>query len=588
MRAAAALPRPRDVPARRAFGSAPRWSVVVLFAAAGLVLAPLASLAIIAFRGEAALSLALAATVLPAALLETALLLAGVALLTGTLGVGTAWLVTVHRFPGRDWLAWLLPLPLAVPTYITAYVYVEVFDAAGPVQAALRQAMGWRSRTEYWFPEIRSLPGCILVMAVVLYPYVYAAARTMFATQSASMVEVARTLGAGRFEMFRTVALPLARPALAIGLALALLEALNDIGASEYLGVRTLTLSVYTTWLNRGSLAGAAQIACLMLAIVVALIALERRGRRDRRYTVSSRRSRMVAPTPLPRGAGIVAALACALPVVAGFVLPAGFLLKETVRRGLVSQLDAAFIGHLARTIGLALAATLGALVLGLVVTTASRFAQRALTAALTFVVGLGYAVPGTVLALGLLAPVIAVDNVLNRLWRLVAGEPLGLFLIGSGAALVIAYVVRFLPIATGSLAAGLSRVSASVEDAARCLGAKPRELVLRIQLPLLRPALASAALLVFVDCLKELPATLLLRPLNAETLATLVYGHATRGAFEDGALAALVIVAVGIFPVMRLSRGTDQTEPAVVARALDPSPDRTGGAAMLPVREQA
>ena len=296
----------------------------------------------------------------------------------------------------------------------------------------------------------------------------------------------------------------------------------------------------------------------------------------------------MVAPTPLPRGAGFVAALACTLPVVAGFVLPAGFLLKETVRRGLVSQLDAALIGHLARTIGLALSATLGALVLGLVVTTASRFAQRALTAALTFVVGLGYAVPGTVLALGLLAPIIAVDNVLNRLWRLVAGEPLGLFLIGSGAALVIAYVVRFLPIATGSLSAGLSRVSASVEDAARCLGAKPRELVLRIQLPLLRPALASAALLVFIDCLKELPATLLLRPLNVETLATLVYGHATRGAFEDGALAALVIVAVGIFPVMRLSRGPDQTEAAVVARALDPSPDRTGGAAMLPVREQA
>jgi len=538
MRAAAALPRPRDVPARRTFGSAPRWSVVVLFAAAGLVIAPLASLAIIAFRGEPALSLGLAASVLPAALLETALLLAGVALLTGILGVGTAWLVTVHRFPGRDWLAWLLPLPLAVPTYITAYVYV--------------------------------------------------AARTMFATQGASMVEVARTLGAGRFEMFRTVALPLARPALAIGLALALLEALNDIGASEYLGVRTLTVSVYTTWLNRGSLAGAAQIACLMLAIVVALIALERRGRRDRRYTVSTRRSRMVAPTPLPRGAGIVAALACALPVVAGFVLPAGFLLKETVRRGLVSQLDAALIGHLARTIGLALSATLGALVLGLVVTTASRFAQRALTAALTFVVGLGYAVPGTVLALGLLAPIIAVDNVLNRLWRLVAGEPLGLFLIGSGAALVIAYVVRFLPIATGSLSAGLSRVSASVEDAARCLGAKPRELVLRIQLPLLRPALASAALLVFIDCLKELPATLLLRPLNVETLATLVYGHATRGAFEDGALAALVIVAVGIFPVMRLSRGTDQTEAAVVARALDPSPGRTGGAAVLPVREKA
>ena len=193
---------------------------------------------------------------LPAALLETALLLGGVAILCGAIGVGTAWLVTAHRFPGRASLAWLLPLPLAVPTYITAYVYVELFDAAGPVQSGLRALTGWRSPAEYWFPEVRSLPGCILVMSAVLYPYVYAAARAMFVTQSACMLEVARTLGAGRFELFRTVALPLARPALAIGLSLALLEALNDIGASEYLGVRTLTVSVYTTWLNRGSLRG--------------------------------------------------------------------------------------------------------------------------------------------------------------------------------------------------------------------------------------------------------------------------------------------------------------------------------------------
>jgi iron(III) transport system permease protein len=566
----------QGVPARRAFGAAPRWSVLVLFATAALVLAPLASLLLIAISGEAAPWLGLVASVLPAALLDTGLLLAGVALLTGVIGVGTAWLVTVHRFPGRDQLAWLLPLPLAVPTYITAYIYVEIFDAAGPVQTALRNAAGWRSRAEYWFPEIRSLAGCIFVMSVVLYPYVYAAARAMFATQSACMVEVARTLGARRLEMFRTIALPLARPALAIGLALALLEALNDIGASEYLGVRTLTLSVYTTWLNRGSLAGAAQIACLMLAIVIALIALERRGRRDKRYAGSSRRPRPVEPARLPRRAGIAAAVACALPVLLGFLLPAGFLLWQTLRRGLLAQLDAAFAGHLLTTIAIALAATLGAVVLGIVVTTAARLAQRFVTHAMTFVVGLGYALPGTVLALGLLGPIVAVDGILNDLWRGLTGERLGLLLMGSGAALVVAYVVRFLPIATGSLSAGLSRVSGSVEDAARCLGARPRELVLRIQLPLLRPALASAGLLVFVDCLKELPATLLLRPLNAETLATLVYGHATRGSFEDGALAALVIVAVGIFPVMRLSGGS-QSEPAVAARALDPgvrSPD--------------
>jgi iron(III) transport system permease protein len=558
---AAALPRPAAaVPPRRAFAGAPRWSVLVLAGTAAAITAPLLSLLVMALQADAALWGSLLASVLPVALVETALLLAGVAALCGTIGIATAWLVTAHRFPGRDWLAWLLPLPLAVPTYITAYVYVEIFDSAGPVQGALRGLLGWRSRSEYWFPEIRSLSGAILVMSVVLYPYVYTAARAMFVTQSACMLEVARTLGAGRFELFRAVALPLARPALAIGLSLALLEALNDIGASEYLGVRTLTVSVYTTWLNRGSLAGAAQIACVMLAIVVLLIALERRGRRDRRYTISSRRPRVTQPTPLPTRLGIAASIGCAIPVVLGFVLPAGFLLKECIRRGLVAQIDSVFLAHLTTTLALAAAGTAGALALGIVVVTASRLAQRRLTHAMGFMVGLGYAVPGTVLALGLFAPLVGIDRLVNQVWGGLTGERLGLVLMGSAAALVVSYVVRFLPIATGSLSAGLSRVAGSVEDAARTLGAKPRDLVLQIQLPLLRPALASAALLVFVDCLKELPATLLLRPLNTETLATLVYGHAARGSFEDGALAAFVIVAVGIVPVMRLARGAEQS----------------------------
>ena len=217
---------------RRMFRDAPLWAAAVVVAAAGLVLAPLASLLSVALNGDVRLWRDLAGSVLPAALLDTGLLLGGVAAVAGTIGIATAWLVTAHRFPGRTLLAWLLPLPLAVPAYITAYIYVEIFDAAGPVQTGLRGLIGWRSRADYWFPEIRSLGGCILVMSLVLYPYVYITARTMFLTQSASMMEVARTLGAGRFELFRTVALPLARPALAVGLSLALLEALNDIGAS--------------------------------------------------------------------------------------------------------------------------------------------------------------------------------------------------------------------------------------------------------------------------------------------------------------------------------------------------------------------
>lgn len=543
---------------RRTSTRAPLWSLWVLGATALAVMAPLLSLAVTAAEGDADIWPHLLANVLPAALQDTLLLLAGVAVVAGALGVGAAWLVTAHRFPGRDLLVWLLPLPLAVPTYITAYVYVEIFDSAGPVQTALRQAFGFGSRTEYWFPEIRSLPGCVFVMSVVLYPYVYLSARAMFLTQSASMIEVARTLGASRAKLFRVIAVPLARPALAIGLALALLEALNDIGASEYLGVRTLTVSVFTTWLNRGSLPGAAQIACLMLLVVVGLILLERHGRRDRRYTLSTRRPRVTQPARLPTAKGWIATVLCALPILLGFGLPAGFLIKEVTERGLVAQVDATFLAHLATTLALAAVATVAVLMLGTVVVTASRLARTRLTRAAQVVTGLGYAVPGTVLALGLLAPLVAIDNGLNVVWRAWTGERLGLVLMGSSAGIAIAYTIRFLPIAVGSVAAGLDRVSAGLEDAARTLGARPRELVTQIQIPLIRPALSSAALLVFVDCLKELPATLLLRPLNTETLATLVYGHASRGMFEEGALAALVIVLVGIVPVFQLIRGAE------------------------------
>ena len=543
---------------RRLFRDAPLWSLAVLALTAALVLTPIVSLVAIGAEGDAEIWPHLVENVLPQALRDTALLLGGVALVTGVIGVGSAWLITAHRFFGRDALAWLLPLPLAVPTYITAYVYVEIFDAAGPVQSALRSTFHV-TRAEYWFFEVRSLYGCVAVMSFVLYPYVYMTARAMFVTQSACMIEVARTLGASRAILFRTVALPLARPALAVGLALAMLEALNDIGASEYLGVRTLTVAVFTTWLNRGSLPGAAQIACLMLAVVIALIVLERHGRRARGYALSARRPRLAQPVALPRGPALAATLFCAAPVLLGFALPFGFLIGQVVERRLFAQIDATFLTHLATTVGLSAAATLAALGLGIVVVTTSRLSRSRPTRIAQTIAGLGYAIPGTVLALGLLSPLVAIDDALNAVWRALGGGRLGLVLAGSAAAIAIAYTIRFLPIATGSLAAGLERVSGSLEDAARTLGAAPRELVTRVQLPLLRPALASAALLVFVDCLKELPATLLLRPLNVETLATLLYAQAARGQFEDGALAALLIVLVGLVPVMRLTRHAER-----------------------------
>ncbi len=548
------------------FGLAPRqatkripWWLSAAVAAVGLlVLLPVAALIGIAAEGDAEIWPHLIRNVLPSSIVDTLALLAGIAVLAGSMGVTSAWLVTAHRFPGRALLVWLLPLPLAVPTYITAYIYVEIFDSAGLVQMALRDAMGWTSRGDYWFPEVRSLYGCILVMSAVLYPYVYIAARAMFLTQSASMLEVARVLGASRMKLFGVIALPLARPALAVGLSLALLEALNDIGASEYLGVRTLTVAVYNTWLNRGSLPGAAQIACVMLAFVVALILIERYGRKDRRYATSAKRSGVVHPTPLSGARAWLATMLCALPVFLGFILPVAFLGREILRGNLLTQLDAEFLDHLLITLGLSMTATLVVLALAALLVSTARIAKSPLTRSTLFVSGLGYAIPGTVLALGLMTPLVAIDGIIGTIWRHLTGERLGLLLMGTSAAIVIAYVLRFLPIATGSLSAGLDRVSPSLEDAARTLGSSRKEMVWRIQIPLMRPALASAALLIFVDCIKELPATLLLRPLNTETLATQVYTYASRGRFEDGSLAALVIVLIGLLPVIQLVRSAE------------------------------
>jgi iron(III) transport system permease protein len=543
---ASTLPlRGRDHPVAAAF----------IVAVAALVVIPLGNLVRIALTGDAEFWRDNAAYVLPVAIRETVLLLAGVAILTAIVGTGTAWLVTAFRFPGRGAFAWLLPLPLAIPTYIVAYIYVDICDALGPVQAIVRALSGGHVS---WYPDVRSLPGAIFVFSLVLYPYVFLAARAMFQTQSASLFEVARTLGATRLMLARHVALPLARPALAVGLSLALMETLNDIGASEYLGVRTMTLSIFTTWLNRSSLPGAAQIACVMLLAVAGLIALERHGRRDRRFHVATRRSQPPAPIALAGWAGVTAAALCALPVFLGFALPAVYLVHEVIVRGLVTGFDPDLVRHTINTILLAATATAVALALGFGVVIAARLIRRPWAGGALVLAGLGYAVPGTVLALALLSPLIAIDEGLNVLSRALTGAGVGLLVAGSSAALVIAYVIRFLSIATGSAQAGLARVSTHVDDAARTLGQKPSAITRLIHIPLVRPALGGAALLVFVDCLKELSATLLLRPLNLETLSTYIYQFATRGNFEEGALAALLIVAAGIGPVIWIVRYAD------------------------------
>jgi iron(III) transport system permease protein len=530
----------------------------IALAAGLLAVAPLASLAIIAFGDTGDLWIHLSRYVIPAAFARTAVLLAGVAVVTIIIGAGTAWIVTTFAFPGRNALTWLLPLPLAIPTYIVAYIYVDILDAGGPAQRAWRAMFGWRSAGDHWFPDVRSLTGAILLFGFVLYPYVYLAARAMLQRQGSVFIEAARVLGARPWGLARRITLPLARPALAVGVSLALLETLNDIGASEYLGIQTLTLAIFTTWLNRGSLAGAAQIACLMLLLVAALIALERYGRHRRAFAVPASDPRHLSRITLPGPKRWIAAAACLLPVLLGFLLPAGYLLHEVLIRGLLIGYDADLIGHALTTVFLASTATAVTLALGFSAVAALRYVKRPLIAASVNVAGIGYAIPGTVLALGLLSPLVLVDDGINALARFFAGTGVGLVLAGSSAAVITAYVIRFLAIAIGFAQAGFARISTEFDDVARMLGAGPGRMARTIHIPLARPAILSAALLIFVDCLKELPATLLLRPLNVETLSTYIYQFATRGSFEQGSLAALIIVAVGILPVIRISRYAD------------------------------
>lgn len=520
-----------------------------------LVLAPLAALAVPAWQGSENLWQHLVTFVLPVAARDTFVLLAGVGALAAVIGTGTAWLVTAYDFRGRRMLDWALLLPLAVPTYIVAYAYLDILHPVGPVQSLLRALLGYESPREFRLPDIRSMIGCIGLLGFVLYPYVYLTARAMFLMQAANLIDVARTLGIGRAAVFLRVALPLARPAVAVGLSLALMEALNDIGASEFLGVRTMTVSIYTTWVTRADLPGAAQIALAMLLVVLLLVVVERRARRGRRYANDAQHPRPLQPQRLTGTAGAAALAVGLVPVALGFLVPAAYLVDATVSRVRFAGVSPALVTETINTVGVSLAATALTLVCGVAVVYAVRVGRGRLPALVARAAALGYAVPGTVLAIGLLPVVTGVDALVDRAAGVLLGASWGLFMLGSGAALVYAYLVRFLALAAGSVEAGFSRISTSIDDAARTLGAGAASRLVRLHLPLTRPALATAALLVFVDCMKELPATLLLRPIGFETLATHLYGEAVRGTYEDAAIAALLIVLAGLGPVIVLAR---------------------------------
>jgi iron(III) transport system permease protein len=489
--------------------------------------------------------------VLPFSIRDTAILTAGVAVSVALTGTLLAALTAFCDFPGRRLFQWAAVLPLAFPTYLSAYIYVELLDASGPLQTFVRTGLSAGVR----LPEIRSTGGAIAIFSVVLFPYVYLPARVAFARQSADFIEVARTLGTGRLEAFWRVNLPLARPAIAGGIALALMETLSDIGAAEYLGVRTLAVTIYTTWLSRGSIAVAGQLAILLLLVVIAILLLER-ALRGRGSTVAALRGdRQMSRIRLTGLPGAAAAAACGLPILLGFVVPFGFLLQQAFDRGLISALSGDSGPAVVSTFSLAAMAAgsvvISATVLALWARQSGRGPQRLAAGAASY----GYAVPSVVLALCILFPAGVLDNALNRVVRdLFAVNP-GLLLTMSGAVLVFSYWVRFQAVGFQLVDAGLKQVNPRLELAGRSLGRHYYGTLRSITLPLVAPSLLAAAALVFVDVIKELPLSLLLRPIGIDTLATTLYGHASRGAFEDGAAEALLIALTGLVSVAIILR---------------------------------
>lgn len=519
------------------------------------MLAPFASLAATAWPGSPDLWAHLVAYVLPAAALDTLVLLSGVALLTVVLGAGLAWIVTAYDFPGRRIVDTGLLLPLAVPTYIVAFAYLDLLHPVGPVQEGLRWMLGYTDPRQLRLPDIRSMTGCITVLGFVLYPYVYLPTRALFAMQSASLIETGRTLGLTRTQTLLRIAMPLARPAIAVGLSLALMEALNDIGASEFMGIRTLTVSIYSTWVTRSDLPGAAQIALALLVVVLTLVWLERWARRHQRYANDAQHPRPLAPMRLTGAKGGLALLVTLVPLIAGFGAPFAHLVYAAAQRVGAVGVPRAMLEALFSTLTFAAAATLVGLVAGIALAVSVRRRPPRTAAAVLTVASIGYGTPGTVVAIAVLPLVAGLDRAIDGMARALAGADVGLLLLGSGVAVVYAYLVRFMAITVGGAEAALTKLSRSLDEAAATLGAAPRERLWRVHLPLIRPAAAAAGLLMFVDCMKELPATLLLRPLGVETLATLLYGEAARGTYENGAIAALLIVSIGLPPVWMLSR---------------------------------
>lgn len=550
----------RTSPPLRAPWGIDSWSLAS-FLLAGLLLLPIFAVIWMAFFPTDNIWPHLLAHALPRYLGNSLALMGLVGLGAAMVGTGAAWLVVMTEFPGRRWLEWALLAPLAMPAYIGAYALVDMLEYAGPVQGGLRALMGWQDARDYWFPEIRSIWSAAFVLTFVLYPYVYLLTRAAFREQSVCALEVGRALGCGPFGVFWRVGLPLARPAVMAGTAIVAMETLNDFGAVEYFAVQTLTLGVFSVWLESYNAGGAAQIAVVMLVFVLLLLALEKISRRGKRFHHMSRRYRPIQRSAPPGWRRWLLTGLCLLPVLVGFVFPAliiGWHAFDELGQWAAPEFWRAAL----HTAALATAAALAASLIGIVMVYGARSSRSSAARWLAQATALGYAAPGAVLAVGVLIPFAAFDNALADWVFAQTGHDIGLVLTGSATAVVFAYVVRFSAISHGAIDSALGRVTPSMELAARTLGESRRGVLARVHLPMIRGSAMTAALLIFVDSVKELPATLLLRPFNFETLATTVYNAASLEQIDQAGPAALAIIAVGLAPVALVARLMDRTRP--------------------------
>lgn len=530
-----------------------RWMISALITTA-IVALPVFSVLYLALFPDENIWPHLMETTLPRYLTTTIKLMIGVGILTLIIGLSTAWAVTMCEFPGRKFFEWALLLPFAVPAYVIAYVYTSLLDYAGPVQKTLREWFGWQSAADYWFPEIRSLEGAVLMIGLVLYPYVYLLGRAAFMEQSPSLFAVSRSLGHSALSTFFRVVLPIARPAIAVGLSLVLMETLNDFGTVDFFAVQTLTLGLFDTWMNLGNLGGAAQIATTMLMFVVILVTLERYSRRRQQQFAARDNRDPIHRFTMSFPRQMICVAVCAAPLVFGFIIP-GATLGYYAWEYFDESWNPSFIRNTFNSLFLSGTAALTTLLIGVTLAYSRRLHNTRGMQVLMRLSSLGYAMPGAVLAVGVIIPLAGFDNWFDGLMRDYFGFSSGLLLSGTAFALVFAYTVRFLAVSAGSVESALQKVTPSMDMASRSLGHTPGKTLVKVHLPMLRGTLVTAALVVFVDCMKELPATLILRPFNYETLATYVYQFASDEQLYHSALPSLIIVLAGIIPIILMSR---------------------------------